>query len=141
VGSTLKVWRGLTLIAERTLVLPGTATESGVIPATRDLTSVFYFQEAPKMPGASAVNTNVAVSEAGVIRFDFSNGDQREFASLTELENAVKKYDTDTAVAEDMVILKAFRNSPDGSNLHTMVNEGVTCDFNGTKPIIFSTEV
>lgn len=141
VGSTLKVWRGPTLIAERTLVLPGTTVESGVIPATRDLTSVFYIEDR-KMPGITATNTNVAINETtGTIRFDFSNGDQREFQDLNALKSAVQKYDTDVSIAQDIVILKAIRNSPDGSNLTTMVGQGVSCDFNGTHPIVFSTEI
>lgn len=91
------------------------------------------------MPAVSATIQNVAVNQTtGTIRFDFTNGTQREFADFEALQTLANSYDSDVTRAEDLAIVSAVRRSPDGSNLD--VCNGVTCTVDGAAnvPVSYS---
>lgn len=140
-GTTLKLIHAGRVLATRSLALPGTDVSAGVIPTARQLTSVFIVQEGPKMPGVIAVNTGVSIGVDGAITFQFSDGESKEFADLTQLYNECKPIDTEVETAKKMICLKAYRNSPDGANLSTMVGASCAIDFNADIPVVLTPAV
>lgn len=137
-GNVLKLVHGQTVIAQQTIVLPGADVSDGSIPTARQLTSVFIVKEGPKMPGIVAVNTGVAIGVDGSITFSFSDGQSKEFADLAQLAFELSSIDTDVDMAKKMLCLKAYRNSPDGANMTTMVGASCSIDFNADVPVVLT---
>lgn len=102
------------------------------------LDHVIYWRKKP-MPAAAVTITNVTVNQAsGVIRADFSDGTQNEFADFATLLSAVEDYDTATDHAKNLLLLALIRRSPDGSNLDALNGSSCTIDGQAATPVQFS---
>lgn len=127
--------RGSTIVAERTLVLPGSEEIPGPVAAPVSVADLFYYEE-KRMPGIVATMTNVTETPAGAVNFAFPDGGL-QFSTWEDIPNQIN-LDTDPDFAKKIAILKAFRNSPDGTNKTTMVGGSVSVDFNGDTPIVLT---
>lgn len=90
------------------------------------------------MPGQVVTMVDASRGANGVVRFNFSNGTQREFADDAAALEDTKYIDTEPKVLEDALILKTYRNSPDGANLENMVGGSVSSDFTASIPIVLT---
>lgn len=98
--------------------------------------SVNEFFEEFHMPGVVQTLVDVIKSNAtGVIRFKFADGTEREFPDFEALSAQAAYLDTEGETAQDMLILKTVRNSPDGANLENMVGGSVAIDFSANTPV------
>lgn len=119
------------------------SAESEPVPiasqSVESINHVMFFRSKP-VPGIQATIINaVRNPTTGSIRFDFASGNQREFTGgLEEAINAVSYLDTDVATAEDMLILKTLRRSPDGANLENCIGAQCSCDFNANDEMILT---
>lgn len=107
--------------------------------SSESINHVMFFRSKP-VAGIQATITNaVRNPSTGAIRFDFASGNQREFTGgLDEAISAVSYLDTDVATAEDMLILKTLRRSPDGANLENCIGAQCSCDFNANDEMILT---
>lgn len=139
VANVLQVWRDGVLIETRAMT-PGPAVEPTPVASDRVISELFIFKE-PKMPGQNVALTRVQLNQStGAVTFSFSNGNNREYGSVEDAKNASEIADMDTtgALAENALILKTFRNSPDGTNLENMVGGSVAINFNADVPFIMT---
>lgn len=139
VGSVLQVWRDGVLIETRTLT-PGPIVSPNPVSSNRTITELFYFKET-KMPGQNVALTRVQLNQStGAVTFSFSNGNNREYGSVEDAMNAseIAGLDSTGALAENALILKTFRNSPDGTNLENMVGGSVAVNFNADVPFVMT---
>lgn len=136
-GNTLQLIRHGNVVATRTLGAETTfATQP--IADSQTLTHVIHFRRTP-VPSVSATITNTTINQAsGVVRVNFSSGDQREFADFAALQAVADAIDTDPAKAQDLAILALVRRSPDGSNLDVCNGMGVTIDGAANQPVAYS---
>lgn len=137
-GDKIRVYHNGNVIAERNLANGKTLTETPWA-TERVFKSVYVVEEGPKMPGVIATMTDVVVNEGtGAIRFDFSDGTQREFSNRADALDSVQYLDTDVATVQDAAILKSLRNSPDGANLANFVGGTVAFDYSSVQPMLIN---
>lgn len=137
VGNTLQLIRGGLVVATRSLG-PAISFATQPIAASQTLTHAIHFRKTP-MPSVSATITNTTINQStGVVRVNFSSGDQREFADFAALQAVADAIDTDPAKAQDLAILALVRRSPDGSNLDVCNGMGVTIDGAANQPVAYS---
>lgn len=137
--TVVRQMRGSTIVAERTLTLPGAVEdETGPVSAPVSVADLFYYEE-KKMPGIVATMTSVTEAPSGAVNFNFPDGGL-QFSAWEEIPNQIT-FDTDADFAKKLAILKAYRNSPDGTNKTTGVGGTVSVDFNGDTPIVFTPPV
>lgn len=139
VGNVLQIWRDGVLIEIRTLT-PGPIVEPSPVAIARTISELFIFKET-KMPGQNVALTRVQLNQStGAVTFSFSNGNNREYGSVEDAMNAseIAGLDTSGALAENALILKTFRNSPDGTNLENMVGGSVAVNFNADVPFVLT---
>lgn len=80
--------------------------------------------------------TGVSVAQSGIVRFNFSDGSQRELASGHSDGVALAVgLDANDQLAEDILIAKAYRHSPDGTALADVVGSTCTIDTAAEVPI------
>lgn len=84
-----------------------------------------------------AVKTAVAVSvaAAGTVRFDFSDGNQREIDNHAAGVVLANDLDANEQLAENVLIAKAYRHSPDGTALADIIGSTCTIDTAAENPI------
>lgn len=133
-GNQMIVTRNGQVVAVR--ILTG---EAVIVPLGADyqevIDRVMYFWRAP-VAGIVATLTNVVKNlTTGAIRFDFSNGSQREFANGAAAIAETDYLDTSPTIAEDVLIRKTLVNSPDETNLHTVVGGKCSIDMNANNPV------
>ena len=118
------------LITTSTLYTPPAVTVS------QSVSELVFFRSKPMRP-ATATVVNVTQSGAGAINVQFSNGNGRAFDSWAQLGELADQRDGTTTLAEDLLITKIFRNSPDGSNMHTCDGASCTIDGDAANPVQF----
>lgn len=127
-------------VAERTIAPTGPDAGPWPLSEARTIDSVFFW-EGPKMPGVQATVTEVFENQStGLVRFTFSGGVQREVTSWADIETEFGGRDTDAAEAQNCAMLKAFRNSPNGTNKETMIGIPVSINFDNNQPYQFGQE-
>lgn len=132
-GNTITVLRNGTVVAVRTF---GPASVAPVVAQQNELiSSVLFFRSNP-VSGQSVVLTGVTESQSGVVTFKFSNGSSREFTEgWSQVGSLLGAMDTDPTLAEDILMLKSFRNSPDGTNKLSMLDVNCAVNFDAGTPI------
>lgn len=136
VGNQLIVIRGGQVIATREL-----SGESVSVPTTIEAHQVIdkaiFFRSYP-VAGIQATITAATRNPNGSVLFSFASGSQREFTSIEQALTQVQYLDADASTAEDMLILKTLRRSPDGANLENCIGAQVSADFNANEEIVLT---
>lgn len=134
VGNQLLIIRNNTVIATYDLSQSSTPVSLDVL-SPELVSQLIYFQEKPIM-GQVVTLTDVRKNTAtGSITFQFSNGSNREFSDAAQILSETNYLDTAPGVAEDMLIRKTIVNSPDETNLHTMVGAKCSIDLSANQPV------
>ena len=88
------------------------------------------------MAGQSVVMTSVAQNQTtGVVTIRYSNGSERTFTNWAEINQSLGEMDQQSDLAEKILALKAYRNSPDGTDKTTMLDVNCTINFDAGTPI------
>lgn len=91
------------------------------------------------MAGQNVTLTRVAHNTTtGVVNLFFSNGSIREYSSWTEMVASVGAVDEVSDTAESILLLKAARSSPDGTNMEAMVGAQVSVNGHASQPVVFT---
>ena len=132
-GNTITVIRGGLVVAVRTF---GAASVAPVVAEANELiSSVLFFRSNP-VAGQSVVIVSVTEHPtSGIIRFKYSNGNEREFPSWAGVGEALGVMDQQSTLAEDILAYKSFVNSPDGTNKTTMTSVNCAVNFQAGTPI------
>jgi hypothetical protein len=139
IGNQVIVTRGSNVVATRFMTgevetVPLGAEQNEV------LDRVMFFWR-PKMPGVVATQLPPRKNTTtGAITFPYSDGNELEFSSGQQALDATAYLDTDNTVAKHFLIRKTLLNSPDETNLTTMVGATCTIDCNATQPVSVTTE-
>lgn len=89
------------------------------------------------MPGQNVSMTNVRENQAtGVIIVDFSSGTQLEFANWEAVGEIANNLDATPDLAEKILLGKAYRASPDGTNKTTQVGASVSVNLLANEPVV-----
>jgi hypothetical protein len=97
----------------------------------------FYQEEA--MPGLIATQTAVHLNTTtGALRVNFASGNEREWTSVADAKSDVAYLDTDPKTAEDIILAKMFKNSPDNTNLENMVGGSCSIDLAAAVPVVLT---
>lgn len=134
VGNQVIVSRAGNVVAVR-LIVGETETVPPAASQEEILTRVLYFWR-PPVAGVVATLTDVLKNTStGVLRFRFSNGNEREFTGGAQAILSTDYLDTSPGLAEDILIRKTLVNSPDETNLTTMVGGKCSIDMNANAPV------
>ncbi len=132
-GSQLVVVRAGHVIATRTI---GAAQVANTDAEFNETVSSVVFYKGNPVAGQSVVMTGISQNPTtGVVIVRYSNGNQREFASWEEINTTLGEMDQQPDLAEKILALKAYRNSPDGTDKTTMLNVNCTINFDAGTPI------
>jgi hypothetical protein len=139
VGNQLLVIRGGNVIATRNLTGPETSAPL-TITEQKTIESAIFFRRDP-VAGVVATLTNVIKNTTtGSIRFQFSNGNEQEYPDGAAAISGTDYLDTTSKTAEDVLIRKTMLNSPDETNLTTVVGGKCSIDFNANAPVTLTIE-
>lgn len=124
------------VIAERHLALPGLSLGDNP-PATfaGSVHSVVYYQETRPM---TKTVTNVSVGGTGLVTFKFSDGQSRDVPTHADGVALADTLDVDGNLTENLLIAKAYRHSPDGTDLQAIVGSTATIDTAAANPVQFN---
>lgn len=132
-GNQLVVTRNGVVVAVRSIGVAEVADTSAQF--AESVSSVVFYRGFP-VAGQSVVMTGVSQNPTtGVVIVRYSNGNQREFSSWAEINQTLGEMDQLPDLAEKILALKAFRNSPDGTDKLTMVNVNCAVNFDAGTPI------
>lgn len=132
-GSQLIVVRSGQVIATRTIGAAQVANTNAEFNET--VSSVVFYKGNP-VAGQSVVLISVTENPStGVIRFRYSNGNEREYANWADVGIQRGPMDQDSTLAEDILAYKSFVNSPDGTNKTTMIDVNCAINFEAGTPI------
>ena len=132
-GNTITVIRGNVVVATRTIGQAQVAATSAQFSET--VSSVVFFRSNP-VAGQSVVMTSISQNPTtGVVLINYSNGTQKEYASWSDIEAQLGVMDQQSQLAENIIALKAYRNSPDGTDKTTMLNVQCAVNFDAGTPI------
>ena len=91
------------------------------------------------MPGQNVSMTQVRENQTtGVIIVDFSSGTQLEFASWEAVGEIAANIDSTPELAEKILLGKAYRASPDGTNKTTQIGASVSTNLLAAEPIVYT---
>lgn len=138
VGNQLLIIRNGNVIATRNLTGPDVAA-SLEVTEQRLIESAIFFRRKP-VAGVVATLTGVHKAPSGIISFRFSNGNEIQFASGADAITQTDYLDTTTEVAEHVLIRKTMLNSPDETNLTTVVGGKCSIDFNANAPVTLTVD-
>ena len=129
---TAYVLRGGVRVAEWALVGPGTPLPPSQFEGPQNLTRVIYFRSRHM---AVKTCTGVSVGGSGSVTFKFSDGNQRELTNHAAGVELANDLDSNDALAENILIAKAYRHSPDGTALADVIGSTCTIDTAAENPI------
>lgn len=134
-GRTLEQWRNGQIVRSIQLVQPQ-PLETIQAVGSETITTVYV---EVGMPGQNVSMTNVRENQTtGVIIVDFSSGTQIEFASWADVGLVADAVDSTTDLAEKVLLGKAFRSSPDGTNKTTQIGASVSTNLLASTPIVYT---
>lgn len=136
IGNQLVVSRGGQVVATRDLSGQSVSVASE-INVHQIIDKAIFFRSYP-VAGIQATITAATRNPNGSVLFSFASGSQREFTSFEQALQQVQYLDADAATAEDMLILKTLRRSPDGANLENCIGAQVSADFNANEEIVLT---
>lgn len=91
------------------------------------------------MPGQNVSMTNVRENQStGVIIVDFSSGNQREFPNWEAVGEIAANIDSTPDLAENILLGKAYRASPDGTNKTTQQGASVSTNLLASEPVVYT---
>lgn len=135
VGKRLEQWRGLVLIRSVDLTEPQKLTD---VAAVGGETIRELFLEVA-MPGQNVSMTQVRENQTtGVIIVDFSSGTQLEFPTWDAVGEIADSIDAVPELAEKILLGKAYRESPDGTNKTTQIGASVSTNLLAANPIVYT---
>lgn len=138
VGKRIEQWVGAMKVDERDL-----SQEASVIleqPETFGAATVqSVYLEQPM--ATSKTCTGVSVGATGIVRFTFSDGSQPEVPSHADGVQLASDLDANASLAENLLIAKAYRHSPDGTSLDDIIGSTVTIDTSADTPIQYNPSV
>lgn len=89
------------------------------------------------MPGQNVSMTNVRENATtGVVIVNFSSGTELEFASWNDVGAVADSLDAGPEFAEKILLGKAFRASPDGTNKTTQIGASVSVNLLANEPVV-----
>ncbi len=132
-GNQISIVRNGVIVATRTFG-PATLADTAAT-SVESISKVVFFRSNP-VAGQSVVLVSVTENPAtGVIRFRYSNGNEREYANWADVGVQRGPMDQEPALAEDILAYKSFVNSPDGTNKTTMLDVNCAVNFEAGTPI------
>lgn len=135
VGKRLEQWRGLVLIRSVDLTAPQKLTDIGQVGG--ETISELFLEVG--MPGQNVSMTQVRENQTtGVIIVDFSSGTQLEFPNWEAVGEIAASIDSTPDLAEKVLLGKAFRESPDGTNKTTQIGASVSTNLLAANPIVYN---
>lgn len=135
-GGQLLVTRGGVVVETRTI--GPVTTVAAVVTEPSTIRSAVFLKVKP-MPGQNVSCTQVRENAStGAVTFDFSSGSNREIADWAGVEFIANSLDSNPTLAEDILIGKAFRASPDGANKTTQVGAQVSVNLTADNPVIYT---
>lgn len=136
-GPNVEVVRDGIVIASQAIG-GGSEVEIGE-PATARLMTELFILEEIKMPGQNVSCTRVTENAvSGSVTFHFSSGNSRELPNWAAAGGIADTLDADTPHAEDILIGKAYRSSPDGSNKTNQVGASVSVNLLADVPVVYT---
>lgn len=135
VGKRLEQWRGPMLIRSVDLTAPQKLLEIATVGG--EVISELFLEVG--MPGQNVSMTQVRENQTtGVIIVDFSSGTQLEFASWDAVGEIAANIDSTPDLAEKILLGKAYRESPDGTNKTTQIGASVSTNLLAANPIVYN---
>lgn len=132
---SIEQWRGGALIATATLAIIEQVTAIQVVGGEK-LDSIFL---EVAMPGQNVSMTNVRENQnTGAISISFSSGTNVEFGSWEAVGEIADSIDSTPDLAEKILLGKAFRASPDGTNKTTQIDASVSTNLLASVPIVYT---
>ena len=132
-NSQLIVVRAGIVVATR---LIGTAQVADTAAQFDESVSSIIFYKGNPVAGQSVVLNRVTENATtGVITFIYSDGTGVEYPSWAAVGSQLGVMDQEPVLAREIIALKSFRNSPDGSNKTTMVDVQCAVNFDAGTPI------
>jgi len=134
VGNQLIVTRGGQVVAIRNLT-GDTASVSSIVESGQVIDRAIFFRSYP-VPGQSqvlqSVNRNTATDE---VSFNFADGNSSIFPSWEQAKQDLQALDSTPEFAQKILMYKSIANSPDGTNMTTMVGVQCAVNFQAAVPI------
>ena len=133
VGNQIVVTRSGVVVETRTI--GALAAVSETVAESQTITSAIFLR---MRPVSGVVATLIDVSKntsTGAITGLFSDGNSLEFANGAQIMSETDYIDTDNVLCKHVLMRKTMLNSPDETNLTTMVGATCTVDCNATQPM------
>jgi hypothetical protein len=135
VGKRLEQWRDDVLLRVVDLTAPQKLTDIATVGG--ETISELYLEVG--MIGQSVTMTNVRENQnTGAIIVDFSSGTQLEFANWEAVGEIAANIDSTSDLAEKILLGKAYRESPDGTNKTTQLGASVSTNLLAANPIVYN---
>ena len=132
-GNTITVIRGNVVVATRTI---GQAQVAATAAQFDESVSSIIFYKGNPVAGQSVVLNRVTENATtGVITFHYADGSGVEYPNWAAVGQQLGVMDQQAELAQQIIALKSFRNSPDGSNKTTMVDVQCAVNFDAGTPI------
>jgi len=132
VGKKLEQWRNGLLIRVVDLVASEKLTE--LVSIGGEIINELFLEVS--MPGQNVSMTQVREQTNGSIIVDFSSGTQLEFSNWEAVGSIADDLDSTSVFAEKILLGKAYRASPDGTNKTTQVGASVSVNLLANEPIV-----
>jgi hypothetical protein len=136
IGNQIVITRGNVVVGTRQLI-----GESEPVAGLNEAETVYraIFWRAKPVPGINQVLTEVRKSATtGIITIFFSNGESREYADFETMRAAVEYLDTNNETAQDALVLRLVRRSPEGTDLENQVGSSCSINFDAAVPIVIT---
>lgn len=135
-GSTVTFIRNGAVVGTRTISAASVVVSGS--DSIQSIDKVMFFRSV-KMPGIQATLTGaVRNNQTGTVRFRFADGSEREFSNFASIASEVEYLDSEVSTAQDALILKTIRRSPDGANLENCVGAQCSIDMNANEELILT---
>lgn len=131
--------RGAAVVGTHDTNWPGVLLgETPAVPVMDGFYRIVYAKE-KHMPGQNVSCTGVTENQStGAIVFRFSSGNQLELPSWESVGEIADAVDSVPDMAEKVLMLKAFRASPDGANKTTQVGASVSINGLADTPVVYT---
>jgi len=91
------------------------------------------------MPGLNVACIGVSENQnTGAVTFKFSNGNNLEMSSWSDVGLVADEVDADPTIAQKILMCKAYRNSPDGANKTNQVGGAVSVNGLASIPVDYT---
>ena len=135
VGRVLEQWRNNVLVRSVNLSEAEKLTEIQSVGG--EIISELFLEVG--MPGQNVSMTQVRENQTtGAIIVDFSSGTQLEFPNWEAVGEIAANIDSTSDLAEKILLGKAYRESPDGTNKTTQIGASVSTNLLAANPIVYT---